>query len=153
MGYLCLDCLEEYDGNLLKLESSDGYNYICPKSSCGDTSLVEVDDLILPVIKLLNSKGYITKYCCSGHSYKAGCGCNTYIAFYEEYVPDVLPKGFYVEDDKWYEENYPNSMRVNDSIAIRKYYDKNLDEYDLQIELCKTMIDLIKWAKKLETIE
>ncbi len=146
MGYLCLSCFEEYDGDLLKLEYSDGYRHRCPNKKCGDINLVEIDDLILPVIKLLNIKGYYTEYTCSAHSYENNT--NTYIAFDEECVPDVIPKGFFIEDDKYYEENY-HCSRTGNNMCIRKWYDEELNKYELHKEICKTMINLMKWVEKL----
>lgn len=58
----CKDC----DG-VFKL--SDEYlknNGECPKVGCWG-ELVEVDELMLPIIRILNRKGYETQYCCSGH--------------------------------------------------------------------------------------
>lgn len=58
----CKDC----DG-VFKL--SDEYlknNGECPKVGCGG-ELVEIDELMLPIIRILNRKGYETQYCCSGH--------------------------------------------------------------------------------------
>ena len=55
MGYICLSCYEEYARESLNLELHDGYEYFCPKATCGG-SVVEIDDLLLPIIKLLNLK-------------------------------------------------------------------------------------------------
>lgn len=33
--------------------------------------MVEVDEVIAPVIQRLNQKGYVTEYCCSGHPFKS----------------------------------------------------------------------------------
>lgn len=154
IGYLCLGCFEEYKQESIKLNESSKYDYntICPKANCyGD--VVEIDDLLLPVIKLLNQKGYITTFCCSGHSYEAGY-CNTYISFDNEYLPNIIPKGFIVEDKQWYKENYPKCYDENkEDICIRKYYGKDLNEYELHKEICKTAIGLMKWAEKLECLE
>lgn len=136
MGYLCLSCFNEYDKEMLNLNSYEGYNYKCPNVRCGDMNLVEIDDLILPIIKLLNIKGYITSFCCSSHSYESDSHCaNTYIAFEDDYFPKIIPKGFKVE--------------VNTPMCIRKYYKEGLNDYQLHKEICKTMIELMKWAEKL----
>lgn len=54
--YLCLDCFEVY---------TVPFEY-CPKASCYG-QVVEIDELILPVIIEFNKKGYTTEFCCSGH--------------------------------------------------------------------------------------
>ena len=59
MAYLCLACNEIYT------EKMDH----CPKASCGYDEVVEVDELMLPIIMELNEKGYATDSCCSGHFY------------------------------------------------------------------------------------
>ena len=41
---------------------------------------MEIDDLIAPIIQLLNMKGYRTKACCSGHPFKG---------LYEEFVENI----------------------------------------------------------------
>jgi hypothetical protein len=150
MGYLCLSCYEEYSQEGLNLQIQDGWNYMCPKIGCCGY-VVEIDDLLLPVIKLLNQKGYITNTCCSGHSYQDGY-CNTYITFYDDCLPENLPKDFILEDDEYYKNNYGNHKKLENITCIRKYYDKKLNEKQLHMEICKTMIDLMKWAMKLEDI-
>lgn len=55
--------------------------------------LVEIDELIAPIISILNKKGYKTEYCCSGHFDRS----RTYIVFAEHYVNIIvsnIPDGF-----------------------------------------------------------
>ena len=79
--YLCLECGEIYDSD--RLNNNKLFEYIqCPKTNCVGT-LIEVDELLLPTIKILNEKGYSTKFCCSGH-YESQHP-NGYIAF-EDWV-------------------------------------------------------------------
>lgn len=68
MAYVCMDCYEVYDMELK----------YCPKATCGGTEVVEIDDLMMPIIIELNQKGYCTDYCCSGHSYNYSA---PYVAF------------------------------------------------------------------------
>ena len=152
MGYLCLTCFNEYRGEALKLDNPlyDGYHYRCPDKKCGDINLVEIDDLILPIIKLLNMKGYMTVYCCSSHSYELKQRPNTYISFKKECLPDIVPEGFVLEDEKWCKENRYSNFDSKESICIRKNYNEDLDEYELHQEICKTMITLLDWAEELE---
>ena len=68
MGMLyCTNCQETFDKTYIKPVTIEGQeNYVCPHKWCnGD--LVEIDELILPAIKMFNAKGYTTEYCCSGH--------------------------------------------------------------------------------------
>lgn len=68
--YYCLNCGSIYDDRP-KMKFSDpdyGDSYECPNLVCKDV-MIEVDEQILPVIKILNNKGYSTVGSCSGHCY------------------------------------------------------------------------------------
>jgi hypothetical protein len=90
--FLCNECWETYDRN---------HDY-CPKKSC-DGEIFEVDDDIVPIIVALNEKGYITEYCCSGHTY-VGSGYaypRTYIKFAPPIRKELFPNppaGFKIEN-------------------------------------------------------
>ena len=127
--YLCLNCFEVYS-NEYRYDRRD-YNF-CPKLGC-DGEVVEIDELMIPVIKTLNEKGYCTEYCCSGH-YGDGY-TNTYIKFSEWVeLPEELPDGFVHEE------------RGN---VIRKNYVDNLHPNQKYIEILNTTKDLIEWADNL----
>ena len=86
------------------------YNNPCDVRVIGP--IFECDELIAPVISMLNSKGFKTKYCCSGHinSYCHSLSDidginndNCYIAFdmtKDELISNkfTLPEGFEFED-------------------------------------------------------
>lgn len=72
------------------------YKFKCPK--CGHTSVFhyEIDVNITPMIAELNRKGFVTKYCCEGHSidYDKALGCRhtlerSYIFFDIKKLPDA----------------------------------------------------------------
>ena len=127
--YLCLNCFEVYS-NEYRYDRRD-YNF-CPKLGC-DGEIVEIDELMIPVIKTLNEKGYCTEYCCSGH-YGEGY-TNTYIKFSEWVeLPEELPDGFVYEE------------RGN---VIRKNYVDNLHPNEKYIEILNATKDLIEWADNL----
>ena len=127
--YLCLNCFEVYS-NEYRYDRRD-YNF-CPKLGC-DGEVVEIDELMIPVVKTLNEKGYCTEYCCSGH-YGDGY-TNTYIKFSEWVeLPEELPDGFVYEE------------RGN---VIRKNYVDNLHPNQKYIEILNTTKDLIEWADNL----
>ena len=127
--YLCLNCFEVYS-NEYRYDRRD-YNF-CPKLGC-DGEVVEIDELMIPVIKTLNEKGYCTEYCCSGH-YGDGY-TNTYIKFSEWVeLPEELPDGFVYEE------------RGN---VIRKNYVDNLHPNEKYIEILNTANDPIEWADNL----
>lgn len=140
MPYVCLSCWEVYDKSVEKMvidvKTDRGTEPVifCPKLSCNVGEVVEIDELYIPVIRLLNEKGYMTKYCCSGHAY--GRIPDTYIVF-QETVKDLpgLPEGFHMQNDG----------------SIRIYY--NYPEGASQLELYYLILEnahkVLKWAIEL----
>lgn len=104
MGYLCLKCFNTY-GNFISngrgikpIKYDDNKEWIsCPNTKCIG-QVIEVDELILLTIKILNQKGYYTKFCCSGHSYHEISQC--YILFEKGIELLNIPKGFTSEKCK-----------------------------------------------------
>ena len=149
MGYMCMTCLREYYKEGLNLtQAFETYCYKCPSVDCGNIQVVEIDDMILPVIKRLNEKGYRTTFTCSGHSYEKNA--NTYISFDVKTVPSIIPKDFILEDEEYYKAN--NWEFLNNQICIRKWY-KDINKEDLPKEILKTMLDLIEWVEELPVID
>ena len=68
MGLLyCFECKTVYDEDSLSPIVAEGHKfYFCPKSDC-QGELAEIDEAILPAIRIFNDKGYYTEFCCSGH--------------------------------------------------------------------------------------
>jgi len=84
---------EDADDYESKRKHRNEFTYICPycfrelddcRCATYPYHLVQIDKLILPVIRTLNQKGYITTACCSGHLEESHC-VSIYIAFKEEY--------------------------------------------------------------------
>lgn len=148
MGYICTSCLREYcaDGLNLKLNGTEyGSGSRCPSIDCrGYNTVVEVDDIILPVILELNKKGYITTFCCGGHHYEDNA--NTYISFDLNTIPKTHPKDFIVENEKYYILNKWNW--IGNQMCFRKWY-KDIPKENLHKELLQTSIDLLDWIKEL----
>lgn len=131
MNYLlCLDCFSVYDAEFLK------YPY-CPKINCDrNTELIELDELMIEPIKILNQKGYVTEYCCSGHLYENFL--STYIMFNKHYMPTTLPKD-------WILDEYNNSIiRYRDS----QWKDKKVSQRQKSIN--KAIQSLLEWSENLE---
>lgn len=129
--HVCLNCYEKYNSNLI--QKSDGYESPCPKIDCYG-SIVELDELIAPTIITLNQKGYLTKFCCSGHWY---ADLNPYIYFYDYCMPKEIPKPFSKEYNS---EEIPTTMRAR--------YSKNEKEsrYEFVLRINK---ELYEWATNL----
>lgn len=130
----CLECGEVYDVGS-SFDKSGNIEF-CPKASCYG-EIIEVDDLMLPTIKILNEKGYYTRYCCSGH-YTQNGGDNCYIMFEDEVKFSSLPKGF-----KYDKGAIKNTIRRN----------FKSEDYELfkEINLCAN--ELLEWAIGLEEVE
>lgn len=76
-----------------KRKHRDEFTYICPhcfrelddcRCATYPYHLVQIDKLIVPLVRTLNQKGYITTACCSGHIDEQHC-CSIYLAFKDEY--------------------------------------------------------------------
>ena len=76
-----------------KRKHRDEFTYICPHcfrelDDCRclvyPYNLVQIDKLLVPIIRNLNQKGYITTSCCSGHLEESHC-LAIYVAFKEEH--------------------------------------------------------------------
>jgi hypothetical protein len=136
MSCLCLECFDVYeDEAMFKTKYDYDTEMYCPKKSCKGI-VIEVDELLLLPIKILNQKGYITKYCCSGHIYSSYP--QTYIVFEDDINLPNIPNGFYVDAER----------------CIRKDFNyKKNNELLLQKEIIKTVIDILSWVKKLPKLE
>ena len=141
MSYVCLNCWEVYWSE----------QHHCPKRSCGDSPVVEIDELMFPIIQMLNKKGYWTKNCCSGHTYDE-C-CNPYIQFdeflREEILEDSgvreifkdLPSGWELEidDERW-------------AFCLRNHIEKK-DVVSMYEDIVNANLALLKYVEKLPPLE
>ena len=133
--YMCLDCYEIYDKD--KIYKNDFYDYIgCPKTNCVG-ELIEIDELMIPTIKILNQKGYYTKFCCSGHYYDQHP--NGYIMFEEDIDVPNLPKG-------WNKEEHGNYVVIRSSISYEVGKRPTIKDFKKICDNAKTLVD---WAIKL----
>lgn len=128
--YICNSCYEVYDGHCVDTDLA-----MCPKKNCTG-NIVEIDELLIPTIIMLNRKGYVTEYCCSGHYYEDYPNC--YITFYADMAPVTagLPRGFKVEYSG--SENQP-------TLTIRRTF-RRRQERALFTDILNTAIRLYDWA-------
>jgi hypothetical protein len=116
-----------FNNSLITYHPSNSWN-CCPKTNCTG-KVIEVDELMLPIILTLWNKGYYTSYCCSGHIYDNYP--NTYIKFESEVDIPYCPIAFAFE-----EEN-----------VIRKFY--KTTDYALFYEILDVIKILQEWALQL----
>ena len=99
-GYLmCPRCGSVYYANHLQpVPNWNRMSYICPNYDCfGFDELFTIDELMIPSVTALNSLGYKTMYCCSGHNRKDAGNGKGYIKFVDLYDFESLP-------DNWEKE-------------------------------------------------
>ena len=75
---MCPVCCKIYHKDRINKERA-----FCPDLECwggGIFELFEIDELMIEPIRILNYKEYITKFCCSGHSYSSSK--RAYISFH-----------------------------------------------------------------------
>ncbi|MEK4025299.1 hypothetical protein [Sporosarcina sp. FSL W7-1283] len=137
--YLCKECLkvfDQYDINPSYINSDD-VEVIYEEADCSSISctgrVVKVDEMILPTIIELNKKGWITKFCCSGHLY------NTYIDTYIYFknTPPTIPDNFDFRDDAIYykSKKFNSSSRPNNLKRLNQLFDINRELYKWAIGL------------------
>lgn len=94
---LCPGCMKTYDKRMLK---KDGDEYTCPDIHCvgySDMYLAEVDILLEPLIRRIQSKGWYTKFHkVTSRSGRLGREKHTVIEFFSEVgIPnDTVPEDF-----------------------------------------------------------
>lgn len=122
------------------------------KSKCNECSsfTFEVDELIAPVIQVLNRKGYRTIYCCSGHpEFWKNTFAGTYIMFSEPYhklETFYFPKDFFMDDDESKEKN--TILRgMGLCYSNPKYYDSYGESI---VGFANSIKNLNDWANALE---
>lgn len=142
MAYMCMGCYEVYDRDL-------GY---CPKPACY-CDVAEIDELILPAVKILNEKGFATTNCCSGHIYDNGC--NIYISFHrfltEDLGVDVIKEMFNNLPESWNLEFEEDGRFVLQHMM--DYMLREKDEVALYEEIVSVNLELLKFVKKLPYLE
>ena len=110
----------------------------CPVPNCIGNEIVEIDENLVLVIKMLNELGYMTAYCCGGHVFDNYP--QTYITFYGDIQFDKLPKGFEIS-------TFTNEGETTTTIS--KFYSHDLSAFDLQRKLWQTAKDLLSWVEIL----
>ena len=123
---------EQYEaGDASKDIPLSEFSYICPScfneiKACTCRSypynLIQIDKLMVPVIKELNCKGYITMYCCAGHpGFKSNQDDQfIYIMFKEDYeFPVLFPAGsIYTKHDRSLRYDFPDNREPG---ALKEY--------------------------------
>ena len=122
---MCNVCHDLYSVKDIRFEPKDIWEVgECPKYGCYGT-LVEIDEMIAPMIRELNNKGYITDFCCSGHPGSTSCSSYSYISF--KHAPESKPPKFW-----FWDKNNPKVLRAHKgSIYLRMYsLEKWVDELE-----------------------
>jgi len=130
---LCLHCYEIYEKERINFDNYLEFNF-CPNVNC-DGAIIEVDEMILPTIKLLNQKGYMTEYCCSGH-YGRDIS-SIYIKFYEECFEDII------------NSDLPEEFEIESGSTIRYSPNEELGSYAKFTYIMMKNIELLRWAMEL----
>jgi hypothetical protein len=135
---LCLKCFRIYNQKTIK-------NNQCKTKSC-QGNVVEVDELFIPVIAELNRKGYITKYCCSGHASQTSNDSNSYIYFEDNFKLPNLPEGYMYDKDIYPDVDWDKWTVHN---TIRKIFNYTTTLNKLSKDIFTNAIAVLKWAEQL----
>jgi len=95
----------------------------------------KIDEIIAPIIELLNKKGYKTRACCSGH-------------YWDNKIPDMLDANCYIMFENNIDFDLPFDFKIDGLCTIRKYF-SCIDSLELQREILSTALNLITLVKNL----
>ena len=138
--YLCLGCGEVYN------HWFEGKFMGCPKSSCNGT-IIELDELMIPVIQRLNNIGFDTAFCCSGHMYEDKLNFGAYIMFTKEGKDRLLYANPEFElPESWYldKHNANFTIRNVEPDPKKQWFENQRYTYWLNF-----MNDITQWAYDL----
>lgn len=111
-------------------------------------SFFEIDELMIPIIQVLNLKGYKTFACCSGHPYEeiedsnSVCVC-PYVMFAPGIVLPSYPKNAHLELENLCDSQFRFTIRHFEVV-------KNAGDY---YRICNKILNIMKvwheWARSL----
>lgn len=105
---------------------------------------VEIDDqMVVPMI-ILNRKGYITEFCCSGHIYEG------LISSYVRFVEPIFRLQEFMLDSKYILD--PNMFSIESdyrTLRINKLYEDETDPLVAQRLIDRFCEELLEWAMKI----
>lgn len=158
MIQICNTCFKIYKLSTY-VKTKDGYKTVadeilpCPKIGCSG-ELYECDEMLAPIISVLNKKGYTTFYSCSGHIKPDYCvtynpkykkvyknhPIESYISFENGTELSSIPKGY--KYDKVYTDD--------DYVTIRKTFGLRKRPKTLLREIMNNALDVLDWAESLD---
>lgn len=119
----------------MKREFNSYKNYVCPhcfnqldKCTCDifpPYTLIEIDVEIQKIIRVLNGKGYRTKYSCASHY---NTSFSIYIKFVDNYNFDTIPNGYKYKDGML-EHSMKNRKNEDNFNNEKNQYIKILEEW------------------------
>lgn len=102
MAYICQCCHQIFNKDVMSLPKYNDNEILCPIYDCNGV-IIEIDDLLVPIILKLWDMDFNTCFCCSGHPY--GMNYETYIGFDKSSISErnfifpFLPDGYRIEQN------------------------------------------------------
>ena len=134
---------KSYMPDYLRNSNTAEFSYVCehcfnPLDSCECASypgqIIEIDTSILPSIRKLNQKGYMTLFCCNGHPWNSAHNRTADIRFATNYkFGKRLPKGWIKRNDGSIEYKYPSLSEgefVMEREQVFEKFEKWVDSLD-----------------------
>lgn len=116
-----------------KICASIHISYLC-KNDRLYVEGIELDPNIAEAISQLNKKGYLTKFCCEGHTYN-GKECSSPYIYFKNNLDESI--------------ELPETWKFDSNFNARDVIRSNLDKYSKT----KVLEDLYEWVDKLEPLE
>ena len=164
---VCLQCYEVFDPRIWDWDED---LHLCPRMKCNHAEIFMCDELMIPIVFVLNKKGYTTENCCSGHNWYRKENywySDAYVSFDTNvkipYGPDGFDcrmSSFEITDgsgnvvlDSDAKPTYKTSLCVRPMWNSRGELPENPTQYDIQKYICDINQIILKWAESLPLSE
>jgi len=150
---ICLQCFEVFHPSIWKWDTNQVQ--FCPRMKCNYADIFMCDEDMIPIIFILNKKGYKTTDCCSGHPRNGWMSISgMYISFQHGIIIPPPPGGFENRTNSLLNETnridyFSTDLRISSSI----FPSGDINQLDIIKFMYEKLQVLLEWAESLPLTE